>query len=233
MIELYKFGEADNVCDPSPFCVKVETYLKMAGLEYVAHSGMKNLNEAPKGKLPYIIDAGKTIADSSFILCHLKEKYGDSLDNNLSNEQKAMAHGFIKMMDENLYWTVVHSRWIRDENWAIMKNMLFGSMPFPIKLFIPAMIRKNVRKAMKGHGIGRHSDAEITEIGGRDLLALSDFLGNKQYFFGESPSSLDATAFGILSQIILTDSYTAPIYDKARTHQNLVDFTNRIQDKYF
>ena len=56
MIKLYKFGAMGKVCDPSPFCVKVETYLKMAGIDHEIYSGAKYMRGSPKGKLPYIVD---------------------------------------------------------------------------------------------------------------------------------------------------------------------------------
>ncbi|MBL4894273.1 MAG: glutathione S-transferase family protein [Emcibacter sp.] len=233
MIELYKFGAKGPLCDPSPFCVKVEAYLRMADLPYKTHSGIQFLRSSPKDKLPYIKDDGATVSDSTFIIRHLEKKHNNALDGHLCDAEKAIAHGLTKMIDENLYWTVVHARWILDHNWLIMKEMFFGSLAFPLKLFIPNMIRKNVRKGMKKHGIGRHSDTEIAEIGSWDLKCLSDVLGDKNYFLGDRPSSLDAAAYGILSQMILSDTFTAPIFDKARTHQNLAAYTNRIHDKYF
>jgi glutathione S-transferase len=233
MIELYKFGGTGKICDPSPFCAKVETYLKMAELPYESHNGMKYLKAAPKGKLPYIKDQGEVIADSAFILAHLEQKYNHILDGHLSDEQKAMAHAFTKMIDENLYWVLVFSRWGLEDNWLIIKERFFGKMPFPLKMFVPNMIRKKVIKGMFAHGIGRHSETEITEIGCQDLLSLSDMLAEKEYFFGEKPSTLDATAYGILSQFMLSDEFTAPIVEKAQLHQNLVDYTHRIYDKYF
>lgn len=233
MIKLYKFGAQGRLLDPSPFCVKVEAYLRMADLPYESHDGMKYLRNSPKDKLPYIEDEGEIICDSSYILRHLEQKNDHILEGHLTAEQKAIAQGMSKMIDENLYWTIVHARWILDENWVIIKNMFFSTMPFPMKLFIPEMIRKNVQKGMKSHGIGRHSDQEIAEIGGWDLQALSDFLGDKEYFFGARPSILDAAAFGVLSQMILSDTFSAPIFDKARGHENLVGFTKRILDRYF
>ncbi|VAV95543.1 hypothetical protein MNBD_ALPHA02-395 [hydrothermal vent metagenome] len=233
MIELYNFGARGKICDPSPFCVKVETYLKMAGLPFETHSGPDNLRKSPKDKLPFIRDDGEMIADSSFIIRYLEQKHDHTLDGHLTDAQKAAAHALTKMIGENLYWTMVYSRWIMDHNWVILRKMFFGSLPFPLKLFVPGMVRKNVLKGMKGHGIGRHSEAEIIEIGTWDLKALSDALGDKEYFFGDRPCSMDAAAFGILSQMILSDTFTTPIFDAARKHDNLVGFTNRVYDKYF
>ncbi|MBL4802707.1 MAG: glutathione S-transferase family protein [Emcibacter sp.] len=233
MIELFKFGSVGPVCDPSPFCAKVEAYLKMANLPYETHSGTEHMQNAPKGKLPYIKEDDKLIADSSFIFKYLKEKHGDILDGHLSDEQKATTHAYMKMIDENLYWTIVHSRWQLDHNWIILKDWFFSTLPFPLKLFVPGMVRKSALKGLKSHGMGRHSDAEIAEIGDWDLRALSDLLADKEYFFGDHPSSLDATAYGILAQMYLLKDFTAPIYDKARKYKNLMDYTNRIHDKYF
>jgi len=233
MIDLYKFGTIGPVSDPSPFCVKLEAYLKLAQIPYETRSGMKYLRASPKGKLPYISDEGKIVADSSFIISYLKEKYPVIPGDDLDNQQRATAHAFIKMIDENLYWTLVHARWGQEDNWLILKDIFFGSLPFPLKLFIPDMVRKNVLKGLKSHGIGRHSDAEIVEIACRDLQALSDYLGDKPWFFGDRPGTLDATAYGILSEMILLKTFTAPVFDKARLYENLVDFTNRFHAEYF
>jgi glutathione S-transferase len=121
MIKLYKFGSIGDVCDASPFCVKIEAYLRLADLPYEALCGAQYLRKAPKGKLPFIEDNGKIIADSNFILKYLKETYGDTLDGDLSDADKAIAHAFIKMIDENLYWVLVHARWKLDNNWAILR----------------------------------------------------------------------------------------------------------------
>lgn len=233
MIELYKFGPMENISDPSSFCVKVEAYLKMAGLDYEAHSGVKYLGGAPKGKLPYIRDDGRDIGDSSFIFWYLKDKYGDSLDGRLTAEEQATTHAFMKMVDENLYWVMVHARWKLDHNWAILRRHFFGGIPFPLRAIVERMARRDVLKALHGHGIGRHSDDEIVEIAHRDLRSLSHFLGDKDYFFGDRPSSLDATVYGILAEMILLETFTAPAFDKAREFPNLVAYVHRVHGRYF
>ncbi len=233
MIKLYKFGQIGDVCDASPFCVKVEAYLRLAGLNYESLSNAQNLRKAPKGKLPYIEDNGKIVPDSSFILKYLKETYGDSVDGHLNIVEKAIAHAFIKMIDENFYWVLVHARWKLEHNVAILNKMFFGNIPFPINKAIAFKVCNDVLKTLYKQGIGRHSDAEVFEIGNQDLRALSDFLSDKPYFFGDRPTTLDAAAYGILSQMILVSEFTAPIFDKAKSYNNLVEFTNRFHENYF
>ena len=91
MIKLYQFRPAFGLPNASPFCMKVENYLRMAGLAYECPRGA-DMRKAPKGKMPYIEDEGSLIADSSFIIDHLKRKYGDPLD--------ATAYAFIA----NVLW---------------------------------------------------------------------------------------------------------------------------------
>jgi glutathione S-transferase len=146
MIKLYSFGTSFGVMDPSPFVVKVDTFLRMSGLSYKALPNFNNIKKSPKGKLPFIEDDGNKIADSSFIIDYLTQKYDLSLDAFLTVEQKALSHLITKSIDENLYWCLVYSRWIADDTWPLINKAFFGNLPWPLKLFLPALIRKSVKK---------------------------------------------------------------------------------------
>jgi glutathione S-transferase len=233
MIKLYKFAPIGDVCDASPFCAKVEAYLRMANLPYETLCGASYLRKAPKGKLPFIEDNGNVIADSSFILEYLSTTYGDSLDSGLSKEDKAVAHAFAKMIEENLYWTLVHARWKLEHNRTALQNVFFGDIPSPINKIVARVARRNLQQQLYQHGMGRHSDEEIAALGDQALRALSDFLGDKRYFLGDKPTSLDATAYGMLVQLIRVPVFTAPIFDKSRSYQNLADYTERFHHTYF
>lgn len=233
MITLYKFGPIGDVCDASPFCVKVEAYLRMAKVPYQTRCGAHYLRKAPKGKLPFIEDNGKVIADSSFILNYLKAIYGVNLDSDLGKEDQAIAHAFSKMVEENLYWVLVHARWKLENNRPALQNAFFGGLPFPVSKIVATVARRNLQQQLYKQGIGRHSDQEITDIGNRDLHALSDFLGNKRYFFGDQPTTLDAVAYGMLVQMIKLPVFSAPIIDRAKSYANLVEYTERFHHVYF
>lgn len=232
MIRLYNFGPFFGLPDPSPFCLKVDAYLRAAGIPHEVVSGFENLRRAPKGKLPYIEDDGKVIADSAFILSHLKQKYGDRLDAGLSAEQKATAHAFTKMLDENFYWCGVHSRWIDAGVWPTIRSLFFGAMPVPLRWVLPAVIRRGVAKSLHMQGIGRHSPAEILEIARRDLGALSDFLGTKPFFFGTQVSTLDTVAYAFLAEFIVPP-LKCDLNDLARSFPNLVAFVERYQKRFY
>jgi glutathione S-transferase len=92
VITLYTFGPRFGMPDPSPFVMKAETLLKIAGLPYRIDT--KGFSKAPKGKLPYIEDDGERIADSTFIRWHLEKKYRIDFDRGLGEEARAVAWAF-------------------------------------------------------------------------------------------------------------------------------------------
>lgn len=232
MITLYSFGTSFGVVDPSPFVLKVDTYMRMANIEFDTIADAANLKIAPKGKLPFIRDGETTVADSEFIIAYCQEKFQVDLDSHLSEEQKSLAYLIGKSLDENLYWCLVYSRWAKDDTWVHVKKAFFGSMPYPLKFIVPPVARKTVLSALKKQGLGKHSDEEIKIISKRSFQALSDILGEKPYFFGETPSTFDVTAFGFLSQFISV-SLNNEINELARQYKNLVTYCNNMSDKYY
>lgn len=236
MIKLYSFGSSFGVMDPSPFVVKVDAFMKMAALPFEVIASTNNLKIAPKGKLPFIVDNNesdeKTIADSQAILEYLTDKYQVSLDEHLSPEQKAQAYLFTKSLDESLYWCLVYSRWILEDTWPQVNKTFFGTLPFLLRLFIPSLIRKSVKKNLHGQGTGRHSQAEILAISDKSFAALSTLLGDQMYFFNNKESSFDAVAYSILCQFISVDCKNE-FNDKAHGYPNLVQFCQRIEQAYY
>src|SRR5215510_15781373 len=152
MITLYTFGPRFTLPDPSPFVTKAEVLLKMAGVPY--RTDTNGFNKAPKGKLPYIDDDGERIADSTFIRWHLERKYGIDLDRGLSAEQRAIGWAFEKMAEDQLYWTLVHARWVDDANFARGPKRFFRKVPAPARPVVVALIRRNVRGRLDAHGMG-------------------------------------------------------------------------------
>ncbi len=75
MITLFQFPAAFNVPNASPYCLKLETWLRLAGLEYQVKV-VSDPRKAPKGKLPYVRIEGEAIGDSEIVIRTLGERYG-------------------------------------------------------------------------------------------------------------------------------------------------------------
>lgn len=125
------------------------------------------------------------------------------------------------------------ARWgKRDANWRENKRAIFGMMPAGIRNLVATYVRRLIRKQIWGHGLGRHSEDEIYRVGQQELTALSDFLGEKPYFMGGKPTTLDASAFGILVNILWCP-IESPLKVHAKMLSNLSAFCNRMKQEYY
>ncbi|GAK43902.1 conserved protein [Tepidicaulis marinus] len=231
-IELYGFSsKVPGVPDPSAFVVKLETALRLAGIGYERRD-MPNPAKAPKGKLPFIVADGEKVGDSTLIMKWLKARRGVDLDWHLTPLERARSHALQRMLEERLYWAIVYTRWCEKENEWLEKEIFFGDVPAPIRFFVYRAVLKQMKTALHHHGLGRHTREEIYAFGAEDLAALAAELGDKPYLFGERPSLADASAFGILVNIIGIPQIKSPLIDAMRTHDNLIAYTDRMLELF-
>lgn len=196
MIELHQFPRNFGLPNLSPFCMKVEGLLRLAGLEYQTVS-CPDPRKAPLGKLPVIVDEGVQIPDSCLIRDHLRDEHGFDLDEHLSDSDKAIAHAFEVMLEERLYWALVYNRWL-DENWPKVKKEAFGHLLPVVRDLVPKMVQGKLKRDIEGQGLGLHEPESIYEFARRDLQACADFLGSKPYLMGETISNVDVTLVAFL-----------------------------------
>ena len=231
MIKLHQFARTWGIPNLSVFCVKVETYLRMNKLPYeiVVPLPLKG----PRGKLPYLEDDGRKLSDSRLIVNYLKEKYGDPDKALLTPEQQGIATAYQRLLEEHLYWIGMVTRWNYTEaNWQTNKQAIFNGLP-PIARDLAASIyRTKIKSQIKGHGMGRLTHEEMFDLGREDIDSLADFLGDKPYFFGDKPSSLDACAYGVLINT-LGCPIESPLKDYALSKQNLLAYCRRLQAEFF
>ena len=235
MIILNTFGRYFGLPDPSPFVSKAEILLKMSGIPFTANpytTDMKAFNKAPKGKLPYMDDAGTIVTDSTFIRWHLEQRHGADFDKGLTSEQKGIAWAVEKMCEDHLYWAIVDSRWVDDANFCRGPIGFFDKAPALIRPVVVAMARRQVRARLKGQGFGRHSRPEIERLAAADLTSLSDVLGAKPWLMGAEPCGADATVWSFVAGA-LCPHFESPIRRSAESHPNLVAYRDRGFARWF
>jgi glutathione S-transferase len=231
MLTLVQFDSSWNVPSPSPFCVKVETFLRMVGLEYrVEYQG--DPRKAPKGKLPYIKDKGHKIPDSETIIEYLQTEYNAYVDVELSERQQAFGLAIKRLCEDHLYWALVNSRWCDEKSWPTVKKEFFKKLPVMVRPIVSELVKKNVMNALNGQGFGRHSHAEIYQKGKQDIDALAVMLGENSYMLGEVMTSYDATVYGVLANILYVPLDT-PLQQTLKQHVNLVAYCERIKSTYY
>ncbi|CAG5133704.1 unnamed protein product, partial [Candidula unifasciata] len=181
----------------SPFPLKLETYLRLAKIPYMNdHSGQMS----SKGKTPWMMYNGQVVADSQFCIEFLKQNLHMDTDKHLTKQEQAVARALRELTEENLYWTMCYETFIKNpQSLDILLKDIFPRL----KTFIfKTVMGRVIKKELWGHGIGRHTDAEIWDIGRKDLTALSLILGKKPFLMGDSPSEVDCSVFGMLAMIV-------------------------------
>jgi glutathione S-transferase len=230
VITLYTFGPFFGLPDASPFVMKGEMLLKLAGLPYETNN--RGFTRAPKGKLPYIDDGGTIVADSTLIRLHIEKKYGFDFDRALSARERGIAWSVEKMLEDHLYWVMVYWRWMHDGNFDKGPRNFFNRAPAVIRPLIVSMVRRKVRANLHAHGIGRHIDAEKNALAERCIDALSQVLGDHKYLMGDELCGADATAFAFISGS-MPKVFESPLRDQLERVPNLLAYNRRMMAEFF
>lgn len=234
-VTLYKYGPACGLPDLSPFCIKLETFLRMAQIPYETSLGYPS--QAPKGKLPYIEYNGNIVSDSSLIVDFLTDTFDVPLDSTLDNRQTAVGRAFQSMIEEHLYFAIVYFRWQDEEGWSSYESVVTQTIhqagaPMWLSSTLSKMSRKSVLKSLLAQGTGRHSRAEVSDLACQQLSAMSNFLTTKSFFLGEKPSSIDATVYSFLASILFPP-FENPLREHALELTYLVDYCERMRNRYW
>jgi len=226
MITLYAFEPAFGLPSASPFVVKTMIHLTIAKQPYDIEIAF-DLESAPKGKLPYIRDDDRLIADSELIRQHLETRYGVDFDPGLSPREVADGVAFTRLVEDHLYWCALYDHWHVDEHWAIIKPLLFNSLPPDQLDAVAGAVREQILRDLHGQGLGRHNHEELMTFAKNNLDALADRLGGGPFWFGDSLTSADAA---IAPQIasIAGDPTNGPISRVLKAHPSLIAYAKRV-----
>ncbi|XP_066976423.1 failed axon connections homolog isoform X2 [Macrobrachium rosenbergii] len=226
VVVLHTFGRGYVCPHMSPFGLKLETYLRMAGYKIQIE---EKAPTSSKGKSPWITLNGVDITDSQLIIDHLSAN-NKSFSSHLSDKERAIANAFQIMVDEHLYWGLVRYRYLTDPH--IRAFELTSVYPKWIRYMVPLM-RYLFRKALRAQGIGRHSDAEVLEIMRKDLESISIYLGEKPFMMGDEPCEVDCSVFGQLGQL-LWNAPDSPYYTMVtEDFPNLQQYCLRMKEKFW
>lgn len=231
MVKLFAYPRGVGMPNASPFCMKLETWLRMNAIEY-AFVPMLDPRKAPMGKLPMIEHAGNQVPDSDCIIDYLQQSLGIHPDEGLDETQRAISHAFKRMLEEHSYWGIVCGRWQREQTWLEWRQTAFDGIPPLVKPLISKLVRKQVVRDARGHGLARQPEAEILRRIGQDMDAVAAQLGSKTYFLDDKPRNIDATVYAFVGNL-LHPQLNWPQPDLVRKHDNLVAYCDRMRDQYF
>ena len=228
-IKLFQFPRLFGIPNVSPFCCKLETWLRIADIPY-AVVDTPDPRKAPKGKVPFIEDGGMRIGDSSLIIDYLKKTRGVDPDIHLDAAQRATALLVQRTIEEHVAFIILYTHFIRPEGWQQMKGTF--QVPALIRPLVARLLRRRMRQILLLQGLLRHSDDEIMAMARRDWQAILASMSDGPFFFGAEPATIDAVLFGALATSLLTP-VPSPVADFLRAQPRLVAHTETMKKRFY
>jgi len=252
-MELCAWGSDWGVASVDPACLSMMTYAKFSGAP-VTTKATNNPFWSPKGSLPVLRSTSglhhsqqdqEPLEITDFRACveHLKE-CGYSADYNLSARQQSEVLAFGRLIEDRLKPALCQVFWLDAKNQLDLTRPWFASkMGMPLSLFYPNKMVTAARDVVSSH-IDVNCDAEDTvtiqiveaavyKKAEECLTVLARRLGEEPYFFGKSPSSLDALMYGYLAPLLKAPLPNPTLQNHLKGCINLVSFVVRISQNYF
>jgi len=213
----------------SPFCAKLETYLRATEIPYKT---APRFSRGPKGKVPHVVLDGKSMGDSQLIIEELEKRLAAEgkkpLDDGLSPHDRALARFVRRTFEEAYYFVGLYSRWLTDEGYPHVRDEFKKFIPG----FVVPIVRRGQIKKLHAQGTGRHTADEVFAMGAGDIDALAELLGDKPYFLGDQMRTVDCALYGFLEGT-LSFPVDTPTKKRATSHGNLVAYRQRIRERYW
>jgi glutathione S-transferase len=226
MVTLYKFPRVWGLPCMSPYCLKVEAYLRHRGIAHEVRIG--DLRRAPRGQLPWIDDDGCVIGDSTLILEHFEARQREPLDAWLDAAQRAAGWALARTLEESTVWALRWQRFGEPAAWPVTREVVRSILPAPLRAFGPAIVRRQMLAALKAQGAGRFDPGTLYGFARRDFDAASRLLGERPYLLGDRPSSFDFTLFGFVASFAAA-ACRSPVTEHVLAQRNLLAHHERMR----
>jgi len=222
MITLFQPKPMFGLPNASPYCLKLEAFLRWQDIPFTIQEGLPF--QGPFNKVPFVDYNGERLGDSSLIIDRLIQdkniRYPEGLD-------MSIGHAFQRLTEDHLYWAMVYFRWMDNRAWPILREAFFGQIPFPVRPFIVSKARKQARNALYGQGLGRLPESFILERARADLSALSQRLTAQPFVCGQHMTHYDCSIWAVLSQLVNCE-LKIQLTDVAAEFPNLKLYVERV-----
>lgn len=227
MLILQSIGPAFGEASASAYCLKAMCLLEMSGLEWRPDFTV-NVQDAPRGKLPVLVDGDVLVPDSSDIATYLTDTHGCDFMPRLTPVQKAQTHAISRTMEEHVILAITYDRWVLDDIWPHLKKAIFAGVPDHMRDQIADPIREGVKVSMVSQGIGRLSPEDVVNRVAKDFDALEVLLGDKPFLFGDTPTYADASAAPFLISILCAPVETL-LHKHVKARGKLLSYVDRVR----
>ncbi|MBO6826679.1 MAG: glutathione S-transferase family protein [Sneathiella sp.] len=215
---------------PSPFGLKLETWMRMNKLPYeVSFSATKM---GPKGKVPFVTTPDLCLGDSEIIIDLFQKQQQIKGEENLPPDLQAKGILIRRLIEDHFYFILVYSRWADPDGWPAFRDLLFADVPGLIRGMLSRRLQKRVIKYLKDQGVARHSKDEIYQMADHDLQTLSVILGERPYFLADRATLTDASVYGLLANIYFPPT-RGHLFELFQKYPNLAAYCDRMKSEFW
>ncbi|WKX98800.1 hypothetical protein Q1695_014022 [Nippostrongylus brasiliensis] len=232
-VYLYQFPRSKTVPSLSPYCLKVETFLKAHNIPYEVVT--TTMGRSKYGLLPFVELNGEHIADSQIILDRLSQHF--NVKPLSSPRDEAMARAVDRMCDNHTSMLQYKFKVVENPSDSYIITAL-QDMKYPtwlIALGAPLLskfLKCKLSKRIKS-SIGDFSVEDCKDLLKRDYDAYRDLLGDGKFLFGDEITVADCTLFSHLATTIYlpVENYAKDLLKEQ--YPSLIAFCERVKEATF
>ncbi|XP_066987342.1 metaxin-1 isoform X4 [Macrobrachium rosenbergii] len=161
-----------------------------------------------------------------------------SCDHELSAKQCSEVVAYEHLLREKLYPALVYLWWVEPKSYYdVIHKWYFSSMPFPHKFWYPGKFHKghtDLINSIFDDSCDTHTiETELHKQAQECLTMLSNRLGDREYFFGRSPSTIDALIFSYLALLLKVDLKVQVLQNHIKACPNLSRYVTKAIQRFF
>lgn len=233
-VKLFKPFAVEQILLPdSALCLSVSTFLRMCKLEYEEEERANAEFMSPTGRVPFIKAGAFVIAELDQIITFVNHK-NVSLTSHLDSTQKADMRAYISLVNNVLGSAQLYMSWVDSETYNEVTFPRYSSVhPWPLNYILTKQKRNAVLRRLDLLGWKKKTCAEVYEEVDNCCKALDQRLDNQTFFFGNSPTELDAVVFGHLFTLFTTPLPSNTLKEVVGHYPALVQLCTKIESDYY
>lgn len=216
-------------------CLEVMAYAKFSG----APLKTREVRRPWSGSLPVMRHGPQTkLTRFQDVVAYLR-KQNYSADVQMTAQQASDATAYACMLRHKLKPALMYQWWVDAQNYVELTRPWYArALGFPLNYVLPGQMQRSATAALNTKLDGFDLEGEQAQIAlfreaQECMTTLSQRLGKEPFFFGQSPTSLDAVVFAHLAPLLQAPFPSNALQNHLKACDNLAAFVTRIMQRYF
>lgn len=234
-MELYVWKGSWGLPSIDTACLEIMAYAKFSG----APLKTREIRRPWFGSLPVMRHGPQTkLTKFRDVVAYLR-KQNYSADVQMTAQQSSDATAYAAMLKYKLKPALLYQWWIDAQNYVELTRPWYAkALGFPFNYVLPGQMQRDATAVLNSRLQGFDLEGEQAQIAlfkeaQECLTTLSQRLGKEPFFFGQSPTSLDAIVFAHLAPLLCAPFPSCALQNHLKACENLAAFVTRIMQRYF